>query len=268
MKLLWATDIHLDSASNEARMEFINRINQSHVDAILITGDIATGTTIVDELAWLKSELNQPLYFVLGNHDYYEASITSVREHISKWTQTNQQVFWLDEVQPIQLSERRFLVGDGGWGDARNGDFLQTPVRLNDHRLIEELSNLDRHLLQQKLHLLGSEAKARLEVKVASLLDSSQHIDEIIVATHVPPFPESAWYMGYSGAIDWIPDFTCKAIGDLLLSLSDTHPKIQWTVLCGHGHHSGIATIQENLIVYTGAAEYGNPNVAKILSLT
>ena len=268
MKLLWATDIHLDCASKEARANFVERINHSHADIILITGDIATGTTIIDELDWLKCKLNTPFYFVLGNHDYYDASITKVREQISKWTQSNQQAFWLDEAQPVQLSERRFLVGDGGWGDARNGDFLQTPIRLNDHRMIQELSGLDRSILQQKLQLLGSESQDRLKGKLEYLFQSANHIDEVIIATHVPPFPESAWYMGYSGAIDWIPDFTCKAIGDLLLTLSDRYPDIQWTVLCGHGHHSGTANIRDNLTVYTGAAEYGSPNVAKILQFT
>ena len=85
MKLLWATDIHLDSASNEARTQFVERVNQSDVDAILITGDIATGTTIVEELNWLGSELDATCYFVLGNHDYYGTSIRGVRQEVSQW---------------------------------------------------------------------------------------------------------------------------------------------------------------------------------------
>ena len=56
MKLfLWATDIHLDSASTKSRTA-LNSINQGAVDKVLITGDIATGTTIPTELQWLKSE--------------------------------------------------------------------------------------------------------------------------------------------------------------------------------------------------------------------
>ena len=46
MKLLWATDIHLDSASTKSRTAFVNSINQGAADKVLITGDIATGTTI------------------------------------------------------------------------------------------------------------------------------------------------------------------------------------------------------------------------------
>ena len=265
MKLLWATDIHLDSASSQARIKFVEGINQSDVDAVLITGDIATGTTILDELDWLNSELQATCYFVLGNHDYYGASIKRVRQEVAKWVKTHEKTVWLDETQAIPLSANRFLVGDGGWGDARNGDFLQTPVRLNDHRLIQELSGLDRPKLQQHLQQLGFEARERLAKKITLLLSNSEHIEEVIVATHVPPFPESAWYMGYSGAVDWIPDFTCKALGDLLLTLSTENPTIQWTVLCGHGHHQGTAKIRQNLTVYTGPAEYGKPDVVRIM---
>ena len=121
-------NIHLDSASNEARINFVERINQKHADAILITGDIATGTTIIDELTWLNAEMNPPCYFVLGNHDYYGASIAMVREQIAQWSQTTPSVVWLDEAQPVQLS------GDSSLemvdGRCRNGNFRDA-YRLN-----------------------------------------------------------------------------------------------------------------------------------------
>ena len=265
MKLIWATDIHLDSASNQSRAFFVETINKSQPDAILITGDIATGTTIVDELTWLKNNFKAPCYFVLGNHDYYGSSISSVRKQVSLWLKTNHKAIWLDEAKPIQLSESRFMVGDGGWGDAGNGDFINTPVRLNDHRHIQELTGLTRPVLMEKLQLLGLEAAHRLQIKIEELLNTSNTIDEIVIATHVPPFPESAWYNGFSGAVDWIPDFTCKAIGDLLMTFSKTHSSIQWTVLCGHGHHPGKAIMRNNLTILTGPAEYGTPAIAEVL---
>ena len=130
-------------------------------------------------------------------------------------------------------------------------------------------NGLDRELLQSKLQQLGAEAQNRMETQIRTLLNSPDitSIDEIIVATHVPPYPESAWYMGYSGAVDWIPDFTCKAIGDLLLRCATKHSDVQWTILCGHGHHAGTATIRRNLIVHTGAAEYGAPTIEKVINI-
>lgn len=269
MKLLWATDIHLDSASTESRTQFVRGINQANADKVLFTGDIATGKTIISELKWLHQTIDAPLYFVLGNHDYYGSSIETVRSHVSQWTQRQENAYWLDESRYIKLSHTKFLIGDGGWGDARNGDFLNTPIRLNDHRTIKELTGLHRDVLQQRLQQLGCESQKRMKAQVTELLNGpdAESIEEIIVATHVPPFPESAWYMGYSGAVDWIPDFTCKSIGDLLLKLATQYRHIQWTVLCGHGHHAGTAHMRDNLVVYTGAAEYGSPTVEKILTV-
>ena len=155
MKLLWATDIHLDSTSNEARMQFVERINQSDVDAILITGDIATGTTIVDELDWLGGVLHAPCYFVLGNHDYYGASISRVRQEVALWVRTHQQTVWLDEHNLFGCQTADFLLG---MGDGRR----QKRAFLTDSCSIER-SSVDRRtlwsrpsILQQKLQSLGS----------------------------------------------------------------------------------------------------------------
>ena len=266
MKLVWTTDIHLDSADTEARNTFLQAINQAKPDKVLITGDIATGTTLIEELKWLAKEIDVPIYFVLGNHDYYESSISHVRSTLRSWLDKHSnstQLSWLDIESAIPLTETCVLIGQGGWGDARNGDFLQTPIRINDHRLIKELTGLERPILQQKLQQLGSDEALELKKKLASITTSEKGVQEIIVATHVPPFPEAAWYMGYSGAINWIPDFTCKAIGDVLLSFAEQNPNIQCTVLCGHGHHSGVVKMRENLTIHTGPAEYGKPAIAK-----
>ena len=266
MKMVWTTDIHLDSATRDARMDFVNAINQSRADHVLITGDIATGTTLIAELEWLTKAIHAPIHFVLGNHDYYESSIQHVRSTLNTWIlnpSNTTTITWLDIENEVPLTDSCILIGQSGWGDARNGDFLQTPIRINDHRLIEELTGLARPLLQHRLQQLGTDEASKLQRKLENITASRTGIQEIIVATHVPPFPEAAWYMGYSGAVDWIPDFTCKAVGDVLLSFATRYPTIQWTVLCGHGHHAGAVKIRENLTVHTGAAEYGKPAIAQ-----
>ncbi len=265
MKMLWATDIHLDSANLQGRSRFINQITSAHADALLITGDIANGETIDTELMWILEQTGLPLYFVLGNHDYYNADIASVRNLIDILTTQHPRLTWLDKAPPVLLGKARYLVGDGGWGDARNGDFLRTSIRINDHRLIRDLTGHSRIDLQKKLHQLGEESAQRLAQKIATLLNDQTPLQEVVVATHVPPFPESAWYMGYSGAEDWIPDFTCKAVGDLLLQVATEHPQIQWTVLCGHGHHEGRVQMLDNLLVHTGKADYGSPAVERCI---
>ncbi len=268
MKMLWATDIHLDSADQQARSKFIDQINTANGDALLITGDIANGQTIRAELSWILEQTSLPLYFVLGNHDYYHADIASVQSAIGGLTALHPKLTWLDKTSAISLCDDRYLIGHSGWGDARNGDFLRTPIRINDHRLIQDLTGHNRSDLQQKLHQLGDDAAQHLAQTISTLFQEQNTIREVVVATHVPPFPESAWYMGHSGAEDWIPDFTCKAVGDLLLTVATRHPQTQWTVLCGHGHHPGAVQLRDNLIVHTGKADYGHPVVDRCIEFT
>ena len=93
----------------------MNSINQGAADKVLITGDIATGTTILTELQWLSQTINAPLYFVLGNHDYYGSSIETVRKQVSQWAHTQPHTHWLDESDTFVCLKREYSLemGDG-----------------------------------------------------------------------------------------------------------------------------------------------------------
>ena len=43
------------------------------------------------------------------------------------------------------------------------------------------------------------------------------------------------------------------------------HPQKKLTVLCGHPHGAGVAHILPNLIVKTGGATYGRPELQEVL---
>ncbi len=85
------------------------------------------------------------------------------------------------------------------------------------------------------------------------------------MATHIPPFREAAWYKGRPSADDFLPFFSCKAVGDVLLDTAKSHPACQILVLCGHTHGGGEIQVLENLRVMTGQAEYGKPRIEAIL---
>ena len=74
VKLSWATDIHLDHASEAARRRFCQSV-QEQADALVVTGDIAESHILVSALESLATLTERPVYFVLGNHDYYRGSI-------------------------------------------------------------------------------------------------------------------------------------------------------------------------------------------------
>ncbi|MGH9426333.1 MAG: phosphoesterase, partial [Terriglobia bacterium] len=63
---------------------------------------------------------------------------------------------------------------------------------------------------------------------------------------------------------EWLPWFTCKAMGDMLLASAEEHPDRQILVLCGHTHSRGKVDILPNLKVWTGGAQYGAPEIEHV----
>ncbi len=56
-------------------------------------------------------------------------------------------------------------------------------------------------------------------------------------------------------------------MGDAVLEAMQETPGSHLTVLCGHTHGRGEATPADNLLVLTGGAEYGAPEVQRVFEL-
>jgi 3',5'-cyclic AMP phosphodiesterase CpdA len=82
MRLAWATDIHLDHATESARRRFCQAVNEQ-ADALVVTGDIAESRILGTALTALATLTELPVYFVLGNHDFYRGSIAGTRRQVS-----------------------------------------------------------------------------------------------------------------------------------------------------------------------------------------
>ena len=265
MRAIWVTDIHLNFLKWEERKAFFSSILQLHPDALFITGDIAEAPTLEPLLMEIIQSIQKPTYFVLGNHDFYRGSIPQVRASLQKLCDANQKLTYLSGNGIVEITKTTALLGHDGWGDGRLGNYAQSPVRLSDHELIQELIGLEYMELIQKLRQLGDEAASTIRESLHEALNSYQHV---FFLTHVPPFKESCWYQGKIGGDDWLPFFACKAVGDVLHEVMQDRRKGQLTVLCGHTHHAGIAQILPNLRVITGSAEYGEPGIQDILEIT
>ena len=259
MKVLWLTDVHLDFPDANGLERFYRKLEKATADAILISGDIGQAPTVIEFLRQIQIAAQCPVYFVFGNHDYYYGSIASVRAQAAR-VFTSGPIKYASLAGIIPLTQTVCCVGHDGWGDSRNGNFLGSNVLLNDFELISELAGLPKLSLQKKLMQLGDEATMHLRTVLPDALAAFQHV---ILLTHVPPFPESAWWQGKPSGSDFLPFFSCKAMGDVLMEFIQKYPKKQMTVLCGHTHGSGIARILPNLIVYTGSARYGYPKIQK-----
>lgn len=260
----WMTDIHLNFIDHGKITKFCNQIVTTGVDGALITGDIAEAPSLSMLLTLMTEKLAMPIYFVLGNHDYYRGRISEVRAAMRELGRRHPQLFWMPAADVIELSPDTALVGHDGWGDGRLGDYHRSPVRLNDFIAIHDLAGLNRRDLLAALKRLGDEAADHLGRTTEHALTRARRV---VVLTHVPPFRESCWHEGAISDDDWLPFFTCHAVGETLRALMQRHPDRELLVLCGHTHGAGVARILPNLEVRTGGAVYGAPEIHDVLDL-
>ena len=257
MRLAWATDIHLDFARPEVYSAFLDSLASDDCDAVLITGDIGEAGTWKRHVAAIETRAAKPVWFVLGNHDYYRSSIAGVRAGA-------RDKGWLPGRGVVLLSEETALVGHDGWADGRLGDYVGSRVMLNDYLLIADLVSPSRFVRQARMRELADEAAAHFRHWIPA---AAQRRRRILVATHVPPFRDACWHEGRISDDEWLPHFSCAAVGDALLDAADTYPEHEFTVLCGHTHGSGYVRMRPNLEVFTGGAEYGDPIVQRVLAV-
>ena len=264
LRLGWLTDIHCNFVSLEKRQSFYERILDQNLDALLLGGDIGEADSAPQFLAEMEHALHVPIYFVLGNHDFYGGSIAAVRDRVARETAASPWLRWLSKIGVVPLTQTTALVGHDGWADGRLGDFFRSEVVLSDYVLIEELRCANKQELYTKLNALGDEAAEFLESRVGEAWASHRHV---IVLTHVPPFREACWHEGHISNDDYLPHFACRAVGDRLTPIMRRHPDRFLTVLCGHTHSAGSANILSNLVVHTGGAEYGDPSIQRIFEV-
>jgi predicted phosphohydrolase len=267
-KLVWATDIHLNFVSDAEAVRYCERIGQSGADAVLLGGDVGEADSLAEYLELLAATIARPIYYVLGNHDYYGSSVSAVREQVQRLKAAH--LRWLPAAGIVRLGSDTALVGHDGWGDARAGDFERSEVILSDFLLIRDLLEAspahatdpmravtDRPALSRVMRALGDEAARAVE---PLLHEAAARFRRILFLTHVPPFPEACWHRGRTSAPDWLPMFTCQAVGAALRRVAADAPACAITVLCGHTHSTGRARILPNVVAYTWGAQYGRPD--------
>ena len=162
----------------------------------------------------------------------------------------------------MRLSDETSLIGHRGWADGRAGLGERSTVRLNDHLLIQNLARTDSVQLFAILQALGDQSANYIRTTATEALAACRRL---IVATHVPPFPEAALYERKPSEPAFAPHFVNVAMGQALLELARLHPNKEITVLCGHTHHEALYSPLPNLVVKVSGAEYNKPQVAETI---
>lgn len=262
MRLVWLTDIHLNFCTPYATQTFLRRVAESKPDAVLVSGDIAEATDVASYLRQMAGAIDRPIYFVLGNHDFYFGSIHDVRRQMGEVCREHPaQLRYLTASGVVELTPSLGLVGHDGWADGRIGDYEGSFVMLNDYKLIAELAPYDKRQRRGVLQSLGDDAGAYVR---EALAESAARYPSTLLVTHVPPMREAAWHEGRWSDDEWAPHFTCKAVGDAILDVMARFPDRQLTVLCGHTHGAGEYRPLPNVTILTGPAEYRRPEICRI----
>jgi Icc protein len=269
MKLAWLTDLHLNFCAEMVIDDLSARVRSSGAQAAVVTGDIAEADDVVQRLGRLRSDWQLPIYFVLGNHDYYGDAIERVRDRVAAVCDAADGLTYLTRSGPISLTPDCTLIGHDGWADGRAGDFANSTVMLNDYRLIDDLRTSNSAELARRLAVLGDQAADHLQRQFEEIDARGERPAHIVIATHVPPFVEACWHEGHNADDNWAPHFVCDAVGKMLLEIADERAQqqrpAQLTVLCGHCHSQGVHAPRPNLTVRTAGAEYRRPHIDRII---
>ena len=261
-RIAWLTDIHLNFLLAQQVNDFLRSVAELRADAVLIGGDIGEAQNICDYLQWIEDWIAAPVYFVLGNHDYYYGSIAEVRMRVVRFCAERPRLHFLTYSEVAPLTPGIGLVGHDGWADGRLGDYPRSMVLMNDFKLIAELAGRTKNDRWEALKALGDEAAAHFR-RVLPL--AFETYEEAVLLTHVPPFREACWHAGRISDDQWLPHFTCHAVGDASLEIMAPRPDKRLTVLCGHTHGQGESRPLPNVHVITGGAEYGQPAIGRVL---
>lgn len=267
MKLAWLTDVHLNFLDANERKNFYQEIISTRCDGVLVSGDIAEAPSIKNILQELAIFIKKPIYYILGNHDYYRGQVDVVRDEMTALTESNEYLFWLTASKVMQLDNNTLLVGQDGWADGRLGDYHNSRVALNDSRMISDLFQekiLGRSQLLAKMQQLADYDASQLQEQLIQA--AIQRPQRIIVLTHIPPFKEACLHEGKISNDDWLPYFASKASGDVLMNICTKYPNIDFLVLCGHTHGKATYHPFPNLIVEAGHAEYNKPEIQRVIS--
>jgi len=265
MQLVWLCDTHFNFVTEEDISIFCKKISGLKVDAVMIGGDISTAPMLAAHLKSLETYLDIPIYFVLGNHDYYHGSIAEIRQQVTKLSKQSAILSWLPASAVVELTADTALIGHGCWADGRLGNYEKSDVELNDFVYIAELANLDKGTRLQQLKAFGDESADYLR---EVLLEACAKYLNIIILAHVPPFREACWHEGSISNDHFLPHFSCKAAGQVIAEAASNFPDIDFTVLCGHTHSAGDYRHNSNLRVRTAQAQYGQLEIQDIIAIS
>ena len=254
--IAWTTDIHLDRLIERDYLEYKEYLRDSNPECLIISGDIGEGKVVYKSLKDFNDSFDFPIYFVLGNHDFYYDTFADVKIKIRNLVEDCENLHWLTESGIVSLNDSTALIGVEGWGDGKNGNLDFSQAASTDLRAIKDYKDLSREGIASLMNALGEEYAEKLR---PNLIEAVGQYQKVFLTTHVPPFVEACYDRSLRICNEFkLPFYTCKAIGDSLHEVMSANPVCQLTVLCGHTHEKCDVQILENLRVRVKESGYGS----------
>ena len=144
MKLAWATDIHMDHASESARRQFCQSVHEQ-ADALVVTGDIAESDILGMSLDGAGNPDREAGLLRAGQPRLLPRLDRRYTPAVGDAVEDTQGLVYLTQSGAVELTASTALVGHDGWADGRLGDLDHSEVILNDFLLIAELTLLARY---------------------------------------------------------------------------------------------------------------------------
>lgn len=259
---VWLTDTHLNLALPGATQRLVSHLRDEAPAGIFLTGDVSNGVHVESCLSRLTTDLDCPVYFVLGNHDYHGRTFASVHDDMRRLSAAHPSLRWMTEAGVVALSDEVGLIGTEGWYDAELGDPDWLRYTL-DWLLIPDLFLLPDHAA--RLGAYRSLARRSAELMEARLEDALDRFKTVYLLTHVPPWSEATRDVGTVLEKFWLPYNTNIAMGRALERAMSGRNKRHLVVLSGHTHTECWIRVSRNIECRVNRARYyGSPGKEKI----
>ncbi len=310
MRILHLTDVHLDhlettmrpyvnekgqvySDPTRAFCDYYNRrIKNDEIDCIILTGDISVSVHLQKHLNYLDANLKCPVYFILGNHDYYgDEAIFGGNSMQFAETFNGPVLQYLTKYQDLVVdreddkNHRIAILGTDGWFDGKYASMAESDLSMSDFFCIKEHKDIftaavneafdnkkfipkvgespmvsyqhqfgiPEQLIQQfqkNAERFANILKLQIECAV------KDNADTFVIGTHYAPYIKNSVYRGRISDKHWLPYFSCKSVGDVIIDAAETYVNKQFVVLCGHSHGEATNQVLPNLVCHTTEAKY------------
>lgn len=264
-KFIWITDPHFNFLTKNTLVKKLVELQSSKADGIFITGDITTGNQIYHHLDLMVKIITKPIYFVLGNHDFYHECFEAIDILMKEICLKHSNLYFLDNLESIKLNENTGLIGHTGWYDGRWRNPKTSIVYSWDFALISDFKE-EKHF-KSKLRLVRDLADMAAEQIGRNLEKALQKYDTVYMLTHIPPWPERYSSLRIPFDLFWKPYNSSKIMADTLSYIMDKHPGKQLNVLAGHTHNRKYTKISNNINLFVGDATHGKMHIENIFSI-